>query len=435
MGISTSKKAKLFFTVIISFMLIYCFVSFLKLPNAISQLEIVTDTTQKLDIHQVKAIPDRGWQTYKTSTKVFIPLAASDYWVKTDFINRDNYEQLWTIGFKYAFAEFLEFYHVIDNKVISTQKINIRDIGEDPKQTITLFDFSFLQPPVTKSTIYIRYHLKGLSIISLLALPQKRYYNLTRGLEFWLGILFGIMIGLCFYNLFLYLLTKESTYFYYCCFQGFVILYHLLINGVFHWHYPQLTAYPYLLARLALISLSISIIFGIQFVLLYLISFRDSLIYMYFKFVMLAGIMLVFLTLFANVPILVYLAITLIFFANIAVVPTFLKYIDFDTIFWLGMAWCGPIIAGGLFFAGFGNMIPFTLIHFYYEIAGFSLQAIMLSFAVGFKLRTMQDEKASIKRALLGQESHTKLNEILELPDDPVKSAMKESLPSCLSTL
>ena len=229
--IATSTNIRHFFITFICFMLMGVYLIIFYLPNHISQCEYIADTNNELEINIIRGLTEKEWKNHLPTNFIsHIPLSKTTFWIKTSFFNDKPREQLWTIGFEYAFLEHLDFYQIVDNEIVSFKKTNIHNNNE--QNEYNPLNFTFSQPALKKSDIYIRYKFDGFNIISLIALPKEQYNYIQNLKIFWLAIFFGIVTGLCVYNLFLYFSTLDKIYIYYCGFQGFTLAFHLLFYGL-----------------------------------------------------------------------------------------------------------------------------------------------------------------------------------------------------------
>lgn len=188
-------------------------------------ISYLADSTQKLTFEQVRNLPASG---FTANNKVGLNLGTTNkpIWLKVDFEHNLTQKDL------YIYLDLLEANSItsfaIDNKnkveilhagvkrpfgnsYFKTNK-NIFLVGHNPKQFYLRIESNGLYIPIFVSTIK----------------PLVDYLFIYDTIHF---LLFGLMIGLAFYNLLLFFSLKDSTFLYYFGFTIMSIINMLKVEG------------------------------------------------------------------------------------------------------------------------------------------------------------------------------------------------------------
>ena len=228
-------------------------------------LEILEDPTTKLTIQEVAS---REFDGKFVPSQVPVPIfghTSSAYWVRLRVKNEAGPSAMWRLEVAYALLQHVDLYLPqahgpgFDVKRTGTAlPFSTRDV---PYRT---FVFELPLAPASETTIYLRFQSQADMTLPLTIWSLDAFAQASAAESLKLGIFYGVLIIMAFYNLFLMLSLRDKSYFYYViCITAFLI-HQLLFEGV---------AYQYLwpnrvwLGRsIELYSVAVMIAAGLKFV-------------------------------------------------------------------------------------------------------------------------------------------------------------------------
>ncbi|MBG09121.1 MAG: hypothetical protein CME68_10210 [Halobacteriovoraceae bacterium] len=202
-------------------------------------LYILEDPTNNLSIHD---ITNPKWKSKFKKSSENIPnfgLSSSSFWVKFKIQNNSDHKK-WNLIYKYFLQDHIELYFKKDG-VWNYQKrgdlypFNTRDI----KSRFFIFDIF-----PNKETVYFL-KIRGTTVqINIEIQSQIESFHEEVGNNFGYGILFGFIFIMFFYNLFIFMATKEISYLHYILYVLFLGMVLLTWTGFgFQFVFPN---YPWL---------------------------------------------------------------------------------------------------------------------------------------------------------------------------------------------
>ncbi len=265
------------------------------------------------------------------------------------------------------------------------------------KQSNYLFALN-LQPNQPQR-LYLRLQSEG-SIQAPLLLWQVAAFIEQQPQQLYLfGAIYGVLLGMLAYNLFIYLSVRDTSYLYYILYLASVTLYLASLNGVgvqFFWpHSPWLTnaAPPMLMGAFTL--------FGAQFIRHFLDtgSFSPRLDRSLLVLA-LCGAGLIALTLLLGYSISLHVApyLVLVFIVLAITAGVMALRRKMRTARYFLIAW-SAYLAGGLLYALVSlGVVPNTFWSFYSMQIGLALEVTLLSLALADRINAMREERARILR-------------------------------------
>ncbi|WCL49850.1 hybrid sensor histidine kinase/response regulator [Leptospira sp. GIMC2001] len=183
----------------------------------------------------------------------------SAYWVRVEIENHSNYRD-WIIDQNFPMIQDLKVYHY-ENGVL---KQNYETGLKFPFSNRPLEHRKLLFPveinPNQKSTIYFRFQSQSIVIVSLGISEKFDFYQRDTKENFVFGLYYGIIVVMLFYNFFLFIFTRDFSYFIYVLFILATSLFVFSQNG-FGYQYFWSNS-PYWGIRANNILIGISIIFA-----------------------------------------------------------------------------------------------------------------------------------------------------------------------------
>jgi two-component system, sensor histidine kinase LadS len=252
----------------------------------------------------------------------------------------------------------------------------------------------------TPATLYLRIEDVTSIFLPLNVCTDREYLNKSKQRMLGFGIFFGIILALALYNLFLFSSLRDRSYLWYSIYIIFIALYFLSTTGVF---YQLISTFsPPLEIRLALFFLGLALIGAGQFSRTFLMAgllarLGDRLILGF----MAASAVLCLLT-----PVLglqtFHTSFTLLGLAvPLIIIGTGVQcwrrgYLPAR--FFL-LAWVLLCLGGLVFALTLRGVLPYTMLTFYGFQIGSALEAILLSFALADRIKSMQQESEEARHS------------------------------------
>lgn len=377
----------------------------------LSDLEYLVDSSNNLKIEDV--ITYKYQTEFKRSksyqNKDFQP--GSSYWIRFPVIVRSQKKDNWLIEFYDQTIDSIIVFQPLGNANFDEIKMGDHLPFRDRKYWHKNFEVMLSTAADTTLTYYfkIKSHEFADIRIAVKTLDRFIHYSLT---EYYLyGIFYGMIIIISLYNLLVYLAIREIKSVYYIYYIVSVALYALSLDGVgfqYIWfNYPQWNDYV----------VGTSLYFVILWALIFTRSFLNTRINspaldQALKWVIIFR-SIIFVVEFSFFP-------ELFTFRNLEIVPLSLIFLTGIKVWYDGYR---ParffVIAYGILFIGFFlrslvnfNVLPFTILSHYSLHIAFVLEMLLLTFALGDRLRILKNNRdRALKRIIQQNEVNIKLQE------------------------
>jgi two-component sensor histidine kinase len=396
---------KLFFLFCISS---FAFAKPIIVGDKIESLEILSLSSIYLDKTKSLSIKDiqNKDKEFKQNTQKRLSFGYSpdyDVWIKLTFKNNTNKTLRKIIEYANPLTTHLEFF---DPSINSSFKDGFFQINPKRKTTNPFFDIE-LQPLETKT-----YYLKASSsittmIVNLQLWDSQEFFNQELKHQSILQLFFGAMLVLMIYNFFVYLFTKDISYFYYVLYLIGIIFHQIMYTGMAYLYIIN-QEQIYLLINYAVFIVAFPIfalsLFTIKFIKLnqYLLLNKLLLIYL-FLFPFLTYIFIVFndFSKYRNI----FTALLLIILVIITFYAAFKR--NRQAYFIVG-GWFIILIGGlSMYFSSIGYLDINYSFKYIVELS-FVSEALLFSIALADKINHLQIERDSINQALIVQKETEK---------------------------
>src|SRR5450830_220059 len=197
--------------------------------------QVFEDASGQADIAQVVS-PAMAAQFHphnKASLNAGYTLSA--YWLKVDlsYTPKDpNVSRIWLLELAYPPMKHIELY-VPDAKGgyrLAQRTGNELPFASRPiKQNNYLFELAFA--PNESKTVYLRLQTEGSMQAPLTLWSMQAYLEEQPVRLYVLGLIYGVLLGMLVYNLFIYLSVRDTSYLYYIFYIASFGLYQLSVNG------------------------------------------------------------------------------------------------------------------------------------------------------------------------------------------------------------
>ena len=137
------------------------------------------------------------------------------YWFHADIVNRNEQETRWLLVQQYALSDYIDLYvRYADGRIVHQASGDHR-----PFDSRSVHDrhpnFQFDLPAGQAAELLVRVKSESSMQVPLALLTPTAFAELARDAQFAIGIYYGILLALFFYNLVLWLMLRDASYFWY----------------------------------------------------------------------------------------------------------------------------------------------------------------------------------------------------------------------------
>lgn len=155
-------------------------------------------------------------------------------WFRFDVVNASEQERSWWMEVGWPLLDRVEvaLYNHVTGEWHSRRTMgNLLPLEARPLQH-RHFLFPLILPPGEPNTVYIRVETRGALLVTM-DLWQQNAFLLNEQLQIlFLGLFFGILIVMLFYNWSLFFFTRDRSYLFYSVYVFFIVLYALAETGL-----------------------------------------------------------------------------------------------------------------------------------------------------------------------------------------------------------
>lgn len=359
--------------------------------------EALRDPDAHLDLSS--ALAATQWQPLGARSPVF-GFASGAFWFRTRIVNAGNAEGRWVYVVPYALLDRLTL-HILR----ADGRVEIRESGDrTPFDTRDLkhrhFNFLIDIGPGERVDLVLRVHTDSSVQVPQELLTRSAFLKRNHESQLGIGIYYGILLALLLVNLTLWLVLREATYGWYVAYVASFGLVQMNLNGLsFEYLWPGLPT-------LANLAMALSMALGLMTMSLFTRTFLDlprnrpRLDRVFRVFIQAQAVMLVAVALLPyRVAIMietasVFLIVPLILYAAVSLWRS-----GFRPAGWFLLAWT-VLLLGTVAYAlvSFGVLPKWFITEYGIQI-GSALELTLLSFALSFRLRALEQEKQRLVRA------------------------------------
>lgn len=342
------------------------------------------------------------------------------YWFHLAVVNRHDGETRWVLVQQYALSDFIDLYvRYPDGRVLHQAGGDHRPFGARSirdRHPNFLFDLPRGEPV----ELLVRVRSESSMQVPLALMTQTAFAELAREAQFAIGIYYGILLALFFYNLVLWLMLRDSTYFWYLFHLSAFGMVLFTLNGLgFEYLWP---GSPWLADRAVPLSICLALIGMQQFARTFLelrMRFpRGNVISLaLIGFFVLLGIASLWLPYHASTPIAARAVLVGVLWIAVACIVVIRRGYLPARLFLL--AWSLFLLGTTLFTLIAFGVLPKTFYTEYGVQIGSALEMLLLSVALGNRYAALRKENARIT-----EEANQRLERKVALRTQEVRSAL-----------
>ena len=389
--------------------------------DILSSSEIFIDYSKKLTIDKI--IENKvSFSKIDSSTKKFGYSPDFKVWIKFTLHNIENEAILKIIEFDNPLVTNINFYE--NNNLKESEGLLNKSI--ERKSVNPVFHIK-LEKDETK-TYYIEASSKKTSLsLKLNLYSYEAFYKQEIIQQIILSLFFGGMIVLALYNLSIYFMIKDISYFYYVGYIITLVFHHLLYVGFANLYLFD-SAFMEYVVRYAAIFIALPVLF----LALFSKSFLQINQYPKINFILNILIALlvssVILFIFTNYlePYRNVISILVMLYLFFITFYAFLNKNEQAKLILFG--WAAILFAGSLMYLSSSGIIEDDLSSYYIIEIAFILEALVFSIALANRIKRSQDEKEKMQLSLITEqkENEARLNKIVSNKTNNLIIALEE---------
>ena len=346
------------------------------------------------------------------------------YWFKVELSNSQRQKKVWLLELDFYYLDHIEFY-VAD------------ELGKY-KKTITGDNYPFSQRPFQYksfivevplspgqiSTVYLKIRTTTSLQVPLFLWDAKRFQEKGNNESLTFGLFYGVLLAMIFYNLFIFISTRDVSYLYYIVYIGSTVMTALAINGY---------AFQYLWPSSPLLAnISIPILMSITLLTAGLFSrhFLKTWEFSYFSDLVLKALPVLAIGSLISISVIdrstslkiaiISNAFTCLVILAVSIYGTYKKQ---RRAYFFVAAW-GVLLIGSILrnLVSF-DLVPSTFLTYYSIQIGIMIEVFILSLALGDRINTDKLDKFRAVESMLRiskQQTETEKRQIYQSLHDPL---------------
>ncbi|MCZ4129074.1 sensor histidine kinase [Stutzerimonas balearica] len=366
-------------------------------------LQVFEDPSGKADITEVSALPDERF-TANERPVLNAGYSRSAFWLRLDLTYRPEVAdsaRRWLLELAYPPLDDIQLFVPADEggyrlawRTGDTHPFDSRQF----RQADYLFALDL--QPAQPQRVYLRVQSQGSVQVPLTLWTENAYLEQQPGRIYVLGLIYGVLLVMLVYNLFVYLSIRDISYLYYIAYIAAFGLYQVSVNGAgvqYFWpdnpHWANL-ATPLLIGAAGL--------FGCQFTRSFLQTDRHSpwidrllILMMAMAAVVMALAVWVDYSLSLRAATLLALLFTLVVFA--AGIAAWVRGMRMARYFVI--AWSALLVGGQINTLMVLGYLPHSFFTMYASQIGSAIEVALLSLALADRINTLRDERTAILEA------------------------------------
>jgi signal transduction histidine kinase len=365
-------------------------------------VHLLVDSTNNMTLNDVI---DAKEAFRLSPSRIAIPHAYRSYWYAFQLENSGSETKEYIIGFDEVFMETVDFYCLSATDTIH-QRNGLSVIVANRSERNRCPIYRVVLESGAQKTIYIKAYSEFELIIGLVKQEYHQFLAQEEATTMWYWLYFGAAIAILIYNLFLLIYIRERLYLYYVIYAFFFVLFTFVYSG-----YVQ-----YLTANVKILySLDFSIATMGGFITLFTRELLKTKELKVWIDNVLIGISAVYFIMAVLIIIDIYFyqflvsfSMPFMFFLLFTGIYAFSQKVPFSRYYVLAV---GSYIVGLIMIAAVNlGLIPFNTVTRYGFMIGSLLELLLFSYAIGYRIKYLQDQRNQIQKKLLHQErEHSKL--------------------------
>ncbi|MEG1627767.1 sensor histidine kinase [Pseudomonas sp.] len=306
----------------------------------------------------------------------------------------------WLLELAYPPLDHLELYLADSTGVFRLAQRTGDALAYDSRQ-IKQNDYLFEVPftPGQATTVYLRLHSQGSVQAPLTLWSTDAYLEAQPTRLYVLGLIYGVLLGMLVYNLFIYLSVRDTSYLYYILYIASFGLYQVSVNGAgVAYFWPD---NPWWANAATPLFIGAAGLFGCQFARSFLQMAQHSKAFDgLLKVLMAGGALVMLLSLVSSYGIALRLAtaLALLFTVSIFAAGLYAWWRGLRVARYFIIAWTAFLLGGLVNTLMVLGYLPNVFLTMYASQIGSALEVCLLSLALADRINSMRDQQAQALR-------------------------------------
>ena len=205
------------------------------------QVQFLVDA-RGLNLESAMQAEDDQWQA-NTEGRSNFGMSAHPYWFRLALTNVDQAGSPFFLRVDYPHLDKLDVHIVSDGMLVHSYQLGDTVPYADRPVDNRIYLLPLDELALANIELYIRAESQGPMELPIDVLTHAEFYHQDKLELIWYGAYFGTMLVMFFYNLFIYILVRDVTYFYYLFYVASTMALQFTLTGAsFQYVYPESTS-------------------------------------------------------------------------------------------------------------------------------------------------------------------------------------------------
>jgi len=195
-------------------------------------LEILEDPEGKWQIEDVSSSTFSQKFTLSEKISPNFGYSSSVYWVKISIQNLENKPNQWFLEVRYPFLDSIQFYRNIGDGEWASKETGDHFSFDSRSVNNRYFVFDVDFDRSVSTDIYFRIETTSSIQFPITLYREATYHQKTINDQTVLGLYYGMMLVMVFYNLFIFFSVKDRVYLHYVVYVTAYIIFQMTLNGL-----------------------------------------------------------------------------------------------------------------------------------------------------------------------------------------------------------
>jgi len=355
-------------------------------------IEIVEDKNKTYTVDEI--IGNKYNSVRSSSESPSFGFTDSAYWIKFSVKSESkiNYNTRWLLELDYALMDKITLY-----EYTTAQKFPAKSTGYiSPFKSRDIkhrnFVFNIELPPESTKSFILRFENEDRMEFPLILWSQQAFQEKDHTQQYILGVYYGILLVMFFYNLFIFVSIRDKSYLYYIFYIFTFSLFQLTQNGLAYEFLNPVISNTHYIPQIGSILMLTSVFFAESFLNLKVNLPRYHKLYPAMKMLLLLSMVSPY-ALKYSYSVLFYIfttILTIILIYSSGVICAFKKYRP--AIFYT-IAWTFVLFGGVVYAMKVLAIVPNNYFTSYAIQVGSALEVMLLSLGLGNKINMLNEEK------------------------------------------
>lgn len=363
-----------------------------------SRLEYLEDPQGDLTLEQVRSPALASRFVRNHSAVPNFGFTRSAYWFRIHLASTHPTENKWFLELQYPHIDHIELFQIDQKGVVSFTRGG--DLLPFNARAIKQRSFVF-EVPIARGEqrdLYIRVRTESSLQVPAVLWSPWTFLDKNHNEQYVLGIYYGIVLAMLVYNLLLYLSIRDTIYLHYVGYISAFVLLQLSLNGLaYEYLWPNMPVWN---GHALILFLSFSVLFATQFTRALLetrqvLPKNDKVMIGLMAVMGLGALMSLFISYSIMIRFITLVGLCTMFYLNIIGFVCWKKGVKLSSIYIA--SWSIFLVGSAVYGLKASGALPSVFITDYAIQIGSALEALMLSFALAYRIKLLKLENERIQ--------------------------------------